>query len=178
MRHWSWLVLLLALPSLAAGQSLADVARKEAERRKKNKEAGIKAPVFTDADKPRTEEGAAAKPSESPSPPTVPPATTTESSGRNEADERAQKEQMWRSRKAAAVARRDEAKRSYERLNELWLAPGETYVDDQGRTVIRDLEQLRGMIARAKAEWDAAEKAIVDLEEDARRAGALPGWLR
>jgi hypothetical protein len=32
--------------------------------------------------------------------------------------------------------------------------------------------------AAPEAEVKAAEKGITDLEEEARRAGALPGWLR
>jgi hypothetical protein len=30
----------------------------------------------------------------------------------------------------------------------------------------------------AQKELDAAKRALVDCEDDARRAGALPGWLR
>jgi hypothetical protein len=33
-------------------------------------------------------------------------------------------------------------------------------------------------LALAREELAAAERAIGDLEEEARRAGALPGWLR
>jgi hypothetical protein len=172
MRRTCWLLLVLVLPGLAAGQSLGDAARKETERRRKNKEAGVKAPAFTDEGVPRTE------PSPSSSPRPSASAAPEAPAGRDESEVRRQKEDYWRGRWAAARQRRDDAKQRYEAVNELWLGPGESYVDSQGRTVIRDLEHLRRLLAQAKAEWDAAEKAIVDLEDEGRRAGALPGWFR
>jgi hypothetical protein len=33
-------------------------------------------------------------------------------------------------------------------------------------------------LAKAREELAAAERAIPEIEEEARRAGALPGWLR
>jgi hypothetical protein len=38
--------------------------------------------------------------------------------------------------------------------------------------------QLKQMADRAQAELAEAQKALDDLLEQARRAGALPGWLR
>lgn len=39
-------------------------------------------------------------------------------------------------------------------------------------------DQARDDLAKARLELDAARKAIEDLEEEARRANAPPGWLR
>jgi hypothetical protein len=39
-------------------------------------------------------------------------------------------------------------------------------------------QQRVEQITKLRGELGAAEKALVDLEEEARRAGALPGWLR
>ena len=58
------------------------------------------------------------------------------------------------------------------------LSPGEYFVDDQGKVVIRSLGHLRELIAKAKAELDAAEKGLAQLEETARRNNVPPGWLR
>jgi len=58
------------------------------------------------------------------------------------------------------------------------LVPGYEYQDGKGRTVIGSVEELQRMTAAAKAELDAAEKALADLRERARRAGVPPGWLR
>ncbi len=52
------------------------------------------------------------------------------------------------------------------------------YVDEKGATVIGSVRQLQGLTRRARAELAAAEKALEDLLEQARRAGAQPGWLR
>jgi len=37
---------------------------------------------------------------------------------------------------------------------------------------------IRPTLAYARSSLDAARKAVGELEEQARRAGALPGWLR
>jgi hypothetical protein len=44
--------------------------------------------------------------------------------------------------------------------------------------VITSIEQLQGKTAAAKKAVEAAERALVNLEEEARRAGVPPGWLR
>ena len=43
---------------------------------------------------------------------------------------------------------------------------------------MRDKEQLQAMVAQAKANMLAAQKALDDLEERARRQSIPPGWLR
>ena len=63
-------------------------------------------------------------------------------------------------------------------LSQLSLVEGEYYVDDQGNRAIRNLAHLRQLVAEADADLARAKKALVDLEEEARRSGALPGWLR
>jgi hypothetical protein len=181
-----YLPLVLALlPAPASAQSLGAAARKEEERRQKNKEKGVKAPLFDDS-KISKKEPPSPSPAASPgtttaAAPSKAPATAaaTESSLDDaEAEQRRKQEEMWRGRMTAARARRDETKKAYDYLNSLVLGPGEYYVDDKGQVIVRDVEQLRQMITEAKAQWDAAEKAIGDLEDSARRAGALPGWLR
>jgi hypothetical protein len=77
-----------------------------------------------------------------------------------------------------ARVKRDAARRRFDELSKLSLTAGESYVDDDGRIVIRDLEHLRELIAKARADLQSAEAAINEVEDAARRAGALPGWLR
>lgn len=43
---------------------------------------------------------------------------------------------------------------------------------------VRALESTRAQMDAARRALEAAERARRDLEEDARKAGALPGWLR
>ena len=171
--------LLLCLPSLAAGQSLGEAARKEAERREKNKKAGVKAKSYTDQDLPAsaTKPPAGAEGQPAAPPATMPPASAS-SEVEDESDGRRQAEAQWRERLADLTAQRAKAKAIHEELSQLWLVDGEQYVDDKGRVVIASLGDLRAKIARAKERWDAAEKAIADLHEEARRAGIPPGWLR
>jgi predicted metal-dependent phosphoesterase TrpH len=85
---------------------------------------------------------------------------------------------VWRQSVAQARARVERARRSYQTLAGLNLVPGYEYQDAKGRTVIHSVDELQRMTAEAKAELDAAEKALADLLERARRAGVPPGWLR
>jgi hypothetical protein len=50
--------------------------------------------------------------------------------------------------------------------------------DAHGQVLYRSLGDLQQATARAKAERDAAQRALEDLLEEARRAGVPPGWLR
>ena len=173
------LILGLSLPSLALGQSMAEAARKEAERREKNKKAGIKAKSYSDQDLPSS-----SQPAPSPDPGAAAPAATAEVSPASsegvvdESEQRRVAEANWRRRLAQLTVRRDEAKAAYDELSKLSMVEGEMFVDEQNRPVIVNLDDLRAKLAKAKAAWDAAEKAIENLHEEARRASVPPGWLR
>jgi SMC interacting uncharacterized protein involved in chromosome segregation len=41
-----------------------------------------------------------------------------------------------------------------------------------------DRQKALGELDRVKSEIEKGKKAIVDIEEEARRAGVPPGWLR
>jgi len=184
MRRGATLLFLLC-PALVWGQSLADVAQKEKERRKKNEEAGVKPKVVTEADLKAgkgelandPDELGVSEPASSPPPGGGP--RLESSPGMSEEVRRQADEASWRSRKARAVAKLDAAKQKYETLSQMWLAPiGEYYADKSGKPVISSVQQLQEMTARAKAEMEAAQKALDDLEAEAHRAGVPPGWLR
>jgi len=178
-------VLLLTLPSLAWGQSLGEVAQKEKERRKQNEQAGVKTRVVTEEDLKNNkgqlanDPGAASAKSATPATkPAQGESLFPEEESRSSGPDRRQQEASWRARAAQARERIAVTKKTYEFLNSQYLAQGERFVDEQGRTVIASVEQLRAMIAKAKSAMDAAEKALVDLEESARRQSVPPGWLR
>jgi hypothetical protein len=175
------LLLLLTLPSFASAQSLGDAARREEQRRQKNKEKGVKAPLFDDTKIAPAKPAPSPGPSTAASPAAAAPAATV-SAERDpsdaEAEERKQQEEIWRGRMTDARVKRDAARRRFDELSKLSLTAGESYVDDDGRIVIRDLEHLRELIAKARADLQSAEAAINEVEDAARRAGALPGWLR
>lgn len=176
-------LVLLALPALAVGQSLGNAAQKEKERRQKNRDAGVQSRVVTD------EEMGAARPAPSPRPSPGPegagasPAPSTSPSPSPEplpdsSQVRQRQEAQWRARVVQVLQRIEGARAKYERYSRLTLVPGEYFADSQGRPVITSPEQLQKMTAQAKAELEAAEKALSDLEDDARRANVPPGWLR
>ena len=85
-----------------------------------------------------------------------------------EAEKRAQDEKTWRARAAAARERVELARKKYETLAPMNVAP-----DRPGEYI-----DFEGMKAAAKAEYEVAQKALDDLHEEARRANVPPGWLR
>lgn len=187
--------LLLAVPLVAAAQGLGDVSKKEKARREQGKtpkartytqeDLGTLPPVANEA-APGSGESAPAPAASRPAPSGAegapPPAagdpifqeeTPSDAEGSGRGDET-----LWRDRVTQARARVDRARQNHQRLAGLNLVPGYEYQDERGRTVIGSVEQLQGMTAAAKAELDAAEKALADLLEEARRANVPPGWLR
>jgi hypothetical protein len=164
----------LLCPSLVAAQSLGDVARKEQERRKKNKQAGVQTKVITEDELSGGSRGAGtAKPADAAA--AAAPAAPSEPAANDDRDEQ---EQYWRDRAAAARAEVARLEEVVKELEKLYLVNGESYVDESGQTVVRDLAHLREIVAKANQELAAAKQAVGDLEDEARRKGALPGWLR
>jgi hypothetical protein len=169
----------LALPGLAAAQGLGDASKKEKQRRATPTAAPAK--TYTQEQllelPPVANEGASPPESVSPvviTPMPRPAATTT----RDEETSRAADEERWRARVAEARAAADRTRRAHETLAGMTLVPGYVYADENGRTVIGSIEELQKLTASAKARRDAAEKALEDLLEQARRANVPPGWLR
>jgi hypothetical protein len=173
-------LVLLLFPALAFGQSLADVARQEKERRESNRERGDKAQVVIG------DIGGAGEDGEGPRPAAVgttaveaPSAPQEETSPRVSMDgDRAQQEMEWRRRNSEARERLTEARKRYELLSKLHLTTGSYYVDSNNEPVITSVEQLQSMVAEAQGELDSATAALSQLREDARRAGVPPGWVR
>ncbi|HJS74228.1 MAG TPA: hypothetical protein VJ921_08085, partial [Vicinamibacteria bacterium] len=63
-------------------------------------------------------------------------------------------------------------------FEELFLGPNERYVDANGNTVIDSVEELQRLSKEAKQELAGAEADWKRMQEDARRAGIPPGWMR
>jgi hypothetical protein len=185
--------LLILAPLVVAAQGLGDASKKEKARREQSK--APKAKTYTQdelsslpplANEPATSTGESTPAASAPRPSAGEPApqdTTAEptvpdrSPGAGESA-RPTEENVWRGSVAQATARVERARRSYQTLAGMNLVPGYEYQDAKGRTVISSVEELQRMTAAAKAELDAAEKALADLLERARRAGIPPGWLR
>jgi hypothetical protein len=172
-------VLAAALAATASAQSLGDMAKKEAERRKAIKSPGK---VLT---------GDSIRSVPAPSPVTVPapaPAAGGAAAGsagtekpKPEVDRKAQ-ELAWRQRIQAA---RDSLQRSQtfaealqSRIN--GLTADFTARDDpaQRAVVANDRQKALAELDRVKNDIVQQTKAIADIQEEARRAGVPPGWLR
>jgi len=163
---WGLLALAILIPSVSIADSpLAAAAKKEHERREKNKKDGIK-PVreihqedveTNTSDRGSWNEGR-------------PPLNVDENgdggrraflSSKSEAAET-----VWRARAQQARARVDAARK---RLASASLIKPYTY-----DSVIID----PNAVPSAQRALAAAEKALADLEEEARRSGVPAGWLR
>lgn len=176
------LLLVLLVPAVAGAQGLGDAAKKAQAQRKQTQQQGSKARTYTEDElralPPIANAGDDAEASDASSP-AVENGSAAGGSGRDPGERlRKQDEQMWRSRVATANQRLAAAQKAYQTLSGMTLVPGYVYVDQNGRTVIHSVEQLQAMTARAKANLDAAQKALDDLLEQARRANVPPGWLR
>ena len=170
-------VALLAVPTAGLSQGLGDASKKEKQRKT---EATATAKTYTADDlqklEPVANEDDAKRPVESSS------ATTQRSTSvRRRSEEpsgRIDEEDKWRTRVADAEARVAEERAVYEHWAGLSLVPGYALVDSNKGIVAGSVEELQAETARAKARLEAAEKALEDLHERARRAGVPPGWLR
>ncbi len=185
MRTWGWILCLLALPALASGQSLAETAQKEQKRREKLHKEGVAARTVTDDDlssangELANQPGAASeaeKPLEEKA--SGPAGRVKASPKRAEERERERKEDYWRARVAQARRRLAVAEARYRDLDRQIRIGQPLQYDENGRRVIYSQQQMKMMADAAEAELAEARKALDDLLEEARHAGALPGWLR
>lgn len=172
--------LLVAAAAPAFAQSLADVAKKEEERRKKIAEP---AKVYTNKDLSAAPAPSTPAASATPGAPAATPATPKDAAKADTKDKEPAKDQaQWAGRMKAL---RDELARNetfaeamQTRLNSL-QADFVNRDDPAQRSIIeRDRQKVAGELTRLKQAITDGKKAIADLEEEARRAGVPPGWLR
>ncbi|MGH9389239.1 MAG: hypothetical protein ACRD1Z_06445, partial [Vicinamibacteria bacterium] len=95
-----------------------------------------------------------------------------------ESRERKRSEADWRSKASNARARIADARKAVQFFEELFLPPNGRYVDAHGNTVIESLDHLQRLTREAKEELAAAELDWKEIQDDARRTGIPPGWLR
>jgi hypothetical protein len=169
---------------LSAQQSppLAEVARKEAERRKGIKETGK---VITTKDLPESARkpaaaGGGGSPSSSPTTEAAP--TTDKKPAGGDAPGDQKDEKYWRGRLTTAQEglRRSQAFADalQSRINALttdFVNRDDPYqrakIGEDRQTALADLDRVKGEI-------ESFKKQLVDIEEEARKAGVPPGWLR
>jgi hypothetical protein len=192
------LFIAMAIPAFAQTPSLAEIAKKEQERRKTTK---APSKVLTNDDlKP-------APPPATPPPPAPPPpaaagtdassaqaenrkpdaaasaASSEDSSAKTKdaADPKAD-ENTWRSRITMA---RDELRRNevfaealQSRINALTTDFAARDNPIERAQIADERQKALAELDRVKAEVENSRKRIADIEEEARKAGVPPGWLR
>lgn len=163
-----------------AAQSLADVAKKEEERRKE-----IKTPAKVITNKDLTPVPPSATP-----PPTATPEPTVQDKDKEAKDKDAKdaanepkKDQAyWAGRKKALQDALDRDQTYAEALQSRINALTTDFVnrDDpiQRSGIERDRNKALAELDRLKDQIQKDKKALDDLDEEARRAGVPPGWLR
>ena len=167
-------VVLAASTAYAQTPTLGELAKREQERRK-----AVKAPtkVLTAEQVPK---------STAPTPATLPSAAAADpkadAGGKDVKDDPAQQEAAWKARMSALreELRRGEmfAEALQTRINS--LSADFTSRDDPYQRQKVGEERIKALaeLDRVKADIELVKKKVVDAEEEARRAGVPPGWLR
>ena len=173
----------IAAPALASGQGLADLAKKEEARRKTVKPARK---VYSNDD--LKTDGTSAAPAPAPGTNTPPPTSQTPSTtlpaGKPEEGlaSEAKDQAYWSNRVRTARAGLDRSRIFGDALQSRINALNNDFVnrDDPAQRAQIELERQRAVaeLERVKREIADQTKAIADIEEEARKAGVPPGWLR
>ena len=188
LQHMTRLVVLLVLfswmvPTVAPAQSLAEVAKQEEARRKAVKEAGK---VYTNTDlRPDISKGEPAAQADKPAPAdgAKPSADGKDASAdKKKTDEPVKDQAYWSGRIGEARSALDRSKIFADALQSRLNSLAADFVnrDDPAQRSQIELERQRAASELARVTKEIAEhtKAITDIEEEARKAGVPPGWLR
>ncbi len=169
--------------AILRGQSLADVAKAEAARRKTVQEP---AKVYTNDD--LKDGGRASAPAPAAASSASGPVATPAEPGKTDGDASAKEaepkkdEKYWRDRitRARETLARSQvlADALQSRINALTTDFANT--DDPARRAVVETNRKTALaeLDRTRADIDTQTKAIGDIEEEARKAGVPPGWLR
>jgi hypothetical protein len=187
------LILLIAVPVLTRAQSLGEVAKREQEKQEKKKKSGkppatVKTYTEEDLKKAReSESGAVTVLPENGNVGSAPSASDDGESASGEgraAGGGRRNEAYWRGRATRlreAVEEADNKVKELEaRITALRNDLNPTNLQDPNRLQTRDRELREAMdsLDATRREAETARKALADLDDEARRAGAMPGWVR
>lgn len=172
----------------ASGQTLGEVAKKESERRKAQPQGGK---VYTNKDlpasaqKPATPNPSTEAPAQTPTDPVAAATEQKAEDAKTAADtpQGDQKDQVyWKGRMAAA---REELRRSemfaealQTRVNALNKDFNSRDNPAQRSAIGTDRTEALNELTRVKQDVERGKKQITDIEEEARKAGVPPGWVR
>lgn len=163
----------------ARAQSLGDVARQEAARRKATPPSGK---VYTNADLPAPEPVTAVRPAPEPATPAAGAKAAAGDAGKDAAEPTKKDEAYWRDRMKAARDGKARAESFAEALQTRINSLSADFVnrdDPAQRAVIgTDRQKAIDELARVKKEITDFTKAISDIQTEARREGVPAGWVR
>jgi len=181
----------LVCAAAASAQSLADVARQEAERRKAVRSSGK---VYTNdalhpepaspgiGTGPTAPPAAAAQPATPPAPSAGAPAPPKPTGPEPAAGEAPKTEADWRKRVAAARDALSRAQIFAEALQTRINVLSADYVnrDDPAQRDVVAAERQKALaeLDRVKQEIQQHQKAMTTIQDEARRAGVPAGWVR
>jgi septal ring factor EnvC (AmiA/AmiB activator) len=181
MKSFLAVVIAISSVSFVQAQSLVDAAKKAQDERDKAKPT--QTPGTTDSSggtKVYTNEDLSDEPlaATSANEAKTPAATKAEKT-----DGHAKGEAYWRSRVAPLQKKIDESQRKSDalrkRIAELTTEmDGLVPVNPRPGSVASERQKLITQADRLEAEISAEKKALGDIEEEGRRAGALPAWFR
>ncbi|MFL6280509.1 MAG: hypothetical protein ACJ731_10390 [Vicinamibacterales bacterium] len=161
--------------ALAQTPSLVELAQKEQERRKTLK--GTAAKVYSDKDLPKSGTPAVASSAPATAPTVIPDEKPAEAKSAEQKDEAS-----WRARitQAREAQRRAEmfAQALQSRINGLTTDVVNRDDPYQRAKLADDRQKALAELQRVTGEIEQAKKDIADIEEEARKAGVPPGWLR
>jgi hypothetical protein len=184
-----WFTVLLGVlaPMLASAQGLAAVAKKEEERRKTAKSGKVygNGDLKTDITSvpPQPANTSPSAPAAAPVPGSQVPSVNLPG-GKVDPDPDApvKDEAYWRKRITEARSALERSRIFADALQSRLNALATDFVnrDDPAQRSQIELERRRALaeLERVKKEMADQTKAIADIEEEARKAGVPPGWLR
>lgn len=174
-----------ARPGLAQGASLADLAKKEEERRKT---APAAAKVYTNKDLGSVPAPSSAQPDASAKPGDADKAGDKAKNAKDAKDakeapkEPAKDQAYWSERMKALQGKLDQDMNFQDAMQTRINALATDFVnrDDPAQKALieRDRQRALAELERLKIQIVADRKAVADFQEEARRAGVPPGWLR
>ncbi len=171
------------LPTLVVPEplSLGEIARLEAERRKALRSG--KSKVYSDKDLKQAGPGAPTPGSAVPAPtPSTTPVPDAPVPAGGQLESTAKGEAAWKKRMTDA---REELRRNEVFAEALYSRVAALTRDFMGQNdpmlrvkIGEDRQKATAEFDRVKAEIARGKQAIVDIEEEARKAGVPPGWIR
>jgi hypothetical protein len=173
------LALLLAAPGPIFAQSLAEVAKKEAERRKAVKG---EAKVLTNKDLTGAPPPAGIVTPAPPAPAAGQAPAPGETDPSQEPESQQKDEKYWRQRITEARERLAQGEILQAALESRLNALATDFVnrDDpaQRATITSERQKAQAQLDRTKKDIENHKKEIADIQDEARKAGVPPGWLR